>query len=88
VQKKDILQTKLSALGEQIIALKTQTKAFQESMNKDGFFPQELVDILKADNAVGSIQRSLLSLEVVKFSSAMKVFSLMDVFVSSLAENL
>lgn len=88
VQKKDLLQTSLQKLGEDIISLRTETKTLRENMNKDGFFPQELVDILKKENAVGSIQRSLLSLEVVKFSSAMKVFSLMDVFVSSLADNL
>jgi hypothetical protein len=54
-------------------------------MNKDGFFPQELVDILDTDNAVNSIQRSLNSLEVVKFSSAIRVFSLMDDIVKDIA---
>lgn len=88
VQKKDLLEEKLGALGQRILEYKTVTKELREKMNRDGFFPQELVDILKTDNAVGSIQRSLLSLEVVKFSSAMKVFSLMDVFVSQLADNL
>lgn len=88
VQKKDLLQVSLLKLGEEVIDLKKEIKSVKETLTKDGFFPPELVEILKADNAVGSIQRSLLSLEVVKFSSAMKVFSLMDVFVSSLAENL
>lgn len=88
VQKKDLLEEKLGALGQRILEYKILTKELREKMNRDGFFPQELVDILKTDNAVGSIQRSLLSLEVVKFSSAMKVFSLMDVFVSQLADNL
>lgn len=71
-----------------MVQLKKDIKTIKETLTKDGFFPPELVGILKSDNAVGSIQRSLLSLEVVKFSSAMKVFSLMDVFVSSLADNL
>lgn len=88
VQKKDILQNSLTTLGDQIITTKTDINQLTENLNKDGFFPQDLVDILKENNAVGSIQRSLLSLEVVKFSSAMKVFSLMDVFVSSLADTL
>ncbi|MBQ7616970.1 hypothetical protein IJS64_03125 [bacterium] len=56
-------------------------------MNRDGFFPQELVDILNTDNAVSSIQRSLNSLEVVKFSSAIRVFSLMDDIVKDLADS-
>lgn len=88
VQKKDLLQKSLTTLGEEIITTKTDINELTENLNKDGFFPQDLVDILKENNAVGSIQRSLLSLEVVKFSSAMKVFSLMDVFVSSLADTL
>lgn len=88
VQKKDILQKSLTTLGEEIITTKTDINQLTEDLNKDGFFPQDLVGILNESNAVGSIQRSLLSLEVVKFSSAMKVFSLMDVFVSSLADTL
>lgn len=88
VQKKDLLSQSLRQLGSEIIELREQSKILRENLNKDWFFPQELVDILKKENAVGSIQRSLLSLEVVKFSSAMKVFSLMDVFISSLADNL
>lgn len=88
VQKKAILENSLSQLGNEIITLKTDIKNLTEELNKDWFFPQELVGILNENNAVGSIQRSLLSLEVVKFSSAMKVFSLMDVFVSSLSDTL
>lgn len=88
VQKKDILSQSLGQLGTEIVGLREESKTLRENLNKDWFFPQELVDILKKENAVGSIQRSLLSLEVVKFSSAMKVFSLMDVFVSSIADNL
>lgn len=88
IQKKDILQSSLTSLVSRIIDLKKQSKEGRERMSKEGFFPQELVDILKTNATVGSIQRSLLSLEVVKFSSAMKVFSLMDVFISSLADQL
>jgi hypothetical protein len=68
--------------------LREETKELRERMNKDWFFPQELVDILKESDWVDAIQRSLLSLEIVKFSSAMKVFSLMDVFTAQLAAEL
>lgn len=88
VQKKDVLESAVSKLGIQIIDMKEQTRRLTDQLNKEGFFPEELVTILKQNNAVGSIQRSLLSLEIVKFSSAMKVFSLMDVFLSSLADGL
>ena len=85
VQKKADLQIALKNLWDTIIKLRIETKELREKMNKDGFFPQELVDILDTDNAVNSIQRSLNSLEVVKFSSAIRVFSLMDDIVKDIA---
>lgn len=87
-QKKDILQSKTSDFGQKTIAVKKDIKTITDQINKDGFFPEELVAILKENNSVSSIQRSLLSLEIVKFSSAMKVFSLMDVFLTSLSTEL
>lgn len=85
VQKEQLLQEATSALMHNTVKVLEETKSMQEQLNRDGFFPEELVEILKKDNAVGSIQRSLLSLEIVKFTSAMKVFSLMDVFLSDLS---
>lgn len=87
-QKKDLLQSSSSNFWQKTIELKKEIKTITDQLNKDGFFPEELVTILKENNSVSSIQRSLLSLEVVKFSSAMKVFSLMDVFLTSLSNEL
>ena len=87
VQKKDNLQFALTRLWTNIINLRNETRELREQMNRDWFFPQELVNILDADNAVDSIQRSLNSLEVVKFSSAIRVFSLMDDIVKDLADS-
>ena len=87
VQKREDLQFALTKLWDQIIWIRNETKLLREKMNRDGFFPQELVDILNTDNAVSSIQRSLNSLEVVKFSSAIRVFSLMDDIVKDLADS-
>ena len=87
-QKKDLLQETSADFGQKTIELKQEIKTITDQLNKDGFFPEELVSILKQNNSVSSIQRSLLSLEVVKFSSAMKVFSLMDVFLTSLSNEL
>ena len=86
-QKKDDLQRSLLRFWNEIVSLKNDTKTLREKMNKEWFFPQELVWILDADNAINSIQRSLISLEVVKFSSAIRVFSLMDDIVKELADN-
>ena len=87
VQKRDILQSVANKIGTSILDLKWKIQQDTNALNKDWFFPAELVWILKQDNAVGSIQRSLLSLEVVKFSSAIKVFSLMDTFLSSMVSD-
>lgn len=87
-QKKDLLQYAATDFWQKTIGLKQEIKTITDQLNKDGFFPEELVTILKQNNSVSSIQRSLLSLEVVKFSSAMKVFSLMDVFLTSLSNEL
>ena len=87
-QKKDLIQSSSSDFGQKTIELKKEIKTITDQLNKDGFFPEELVTILKENNTVSSIQRSLLSLEIVKFSSAMKVFSLMDVFLTSLSNEL
>ena len=87
VQKRDILQSVANKIGTSILDLKWKIQQDTNALNKDWFFPEELVWILKQDNTVGSIQRSLLSLEVVKFSSAIKVFSLMDTFLSSMVSD-
>ena len=87
VQKRDILQSVANKIGTSILDLKWKIQQDTNALNKDWFFPEELVWILKQDNAVGSIQRSLLSLEIVKFSSAIKVFSLMDTFLSSMVSD-
>lgn len=87
IQKRDILQSVANKIGTSILDLKSKIQQDTNALNKDWFFPEELVWILKQDNAVGSIQRSLLSLEVVKFSSAIKVFSLMDTFLSSMVSD-
>ncbi len=86
-QKKDDLQRSLFRMGNEIIRIKKETKVLREKMNKEWFFPPELVGILEADDAISSIQRSLISLEVVKFSSALRVFSLMDDIVKELSDN-
>lgn len=87
IQKREILQSVANKIGTSILDLKWKIQQDTNALNKDWFFPEELVWILKQDNAVGSIQRSLLSLEVVKFSSAIKVFSLMDTFLSSMVSD-
>ena len=66
-QKKDLLQETATDFGQKTIELKKEIKTITDQLNKDVFFPEELVTILKENNSVSSIQRSLLSLEVVRY---------------------
>jgi hypothetical protein len=57
-------------------------------VTKYGFFTEELKDLLKDQDTMWNIKRSLLSLENIKFSSAIQVFSYLDTFVDWLAKSL
>jgi hypothetical protein len=48
--------------------------------------PVELETILSEDQSIDTIQRSLNALEVVKFSTAVKVFSYMNTALTTISE--
>jgi len=60
-------------------------QGLKESISKYGFFSQDLYYLLEDKTYTTSIKKYLLSLEIIKFSSAIKVFSYLDTFVSSLS---
>ena len=60
----------------------------KENISKYGFFSEELFYLLEDKSYTTSIKKYLLSLEIIKFSSAIKVFGYLDTFVSSLANAL
>ncbi len=88
IQKKDILQQALNRFVGFFIAHTEKLTTLKEDISKYGFFSQELYDMLENKDYSTSIKKYLLSLEIIKFSSAIKVFSYLDTFVSSLANAL
>ncbi len=88
IQKKDILQQALNDFSTRFASHATTLSTLKENISKYGFFSQELYDLIESQSATTSIKKYLLSLEIIKFSSAIKVFSYMDTFVSSLANAL
>jgi len=88
IQKKDILQQALNGFSTVFIVNSQQLTMLKEDISKYGFFSQELYGLLQSQDYSTSIKQYLLSLEIIKFSSAIKVFSYLDTFISSLANAL
>jgi hypothetical protein len=81
VQKKDIFQNGFNGIASDMIANYNRLDALKKDITQYGFFPKDLLGIFPADQEDISIKNSLMSLEVVKFSTAIKVFSYLDTFI-------
>lgn len=88
IQKKDILQQALNWFSAAFVSDTEKLTTLKENISKYGFFSEELFYLLEDQSYTTSIKKYLLSLEIIKFSSAIKVFSYLDTFVSSLANAL
>lgn len=88
IQKKDILQGALDDFSTAFILNSKALIVLKENISKYGFFSQEMYSMLEDQSYSTSIKKYLLSLEIIKFSSAIKVFGYLDTFVSSLANAL
>ena len=78
VEKKDILAPYVAELvcDAETNAVKIET--LKHDIARQWFLPDELDKILSKDQAIDTIQRSLNALEVIKFSTATKVYSYMN----------
>jgi hypothetical protein len=81
VQKKDIFQNGLNGIASDMIANYNALDSLKKDITQYGFFPKDLLTIFGTDQEDVSIKKSLMSLEVVKFSTAIKVFSYLDTFI-------
>lgn len=88
IQKKDILQNALNEFWQSFVQNTQELNDIKENISKYGFFSQDLYYVLEDNSYTTSIKKYLLSLEIIKFSSAIKVFSYLDTFISSLANAL
>lgn len=88
IQKKDILQQAINRFSDDFLVHTETLSTLKEDISKYGFFSEELYNLIESQEYSTSIKKYLLSLEIIKFSSAIKVFSYLDTFVSSLASAL
>jgi len=88
VKKKDVLQLSVNNLIASTTSISLDVTNQKTYVTKYGFFTEELKDLLKDQDTMWNIKRSLLSLENIKFSSAIQVFSYLDTFVDGLAKSL
>ncbi|MBO4203257.1 hypothetical protein J5893_00190 [bacterium] len=77
-QKKQILSDKIAPIPNGIMQTINEIEELKGDIAKYGFLPLEIREILENELAISSIQRSLNSLEIIKFTAALKVFSFQD----------
>lgn len=88
IQKKDIIQSAITKMSEDIVSKYNKIESIKKDVTKYGFFPLELYSLLEGEEYITSLKKSLLSLEMIKFWSALKVFSYLPSFITELSESL
>lgn len=88
IQKKDIIQKAFNDFSSIFVKNNQKLGKIKEDISKYGFFSQEIYYMLEDQSYSTSIKKYLLSLEIIKFSSAIKVFGYLDTFISSLGNEL
>jgi len=85
VDKKYITQQALYTMLGQYTQQQTALENIQRDLAQYGFLPQELVSIFQDSDIQVSLQRWLVALESIKFSTAIQVFSHLDTFITEFA---
>lgn len=88
VDKKYILQRELTTVAQQYEKNTQEVENIQRDIAQYGYLPQDVVNIFQESNMQVSLQRWLVALEAIKFTTAIKVFSYLDTFVVGLADYL
>lgn len=86
IEKKDILTPYVTELIREVENEAVKVEELKHDIAKQWFLPDELDGILSKDQAIDTIQRSLNALEVIKFSTATKVYSYMDSALQTISE--
>ncbi len=86
IEKKEILSSYVSDLVRGAEDKTVYIENLRQSIAKQWFLPEELGILLSEDQAISTIQRSLSALEVIKFSTATRVFMYMNTALSTIAE--
>lgn len=86
IEKKDLL----TSYASDIVNKSQERASYVETLKQDSarqwFIPEEIDQILANDKAIDTIQRSLNALEVIKFSTATRVFSYMNTALTTIIE--
>lgn len=85
IQKKDILNNSMKDLINDILSNHKKLENIKKSITKEGFFSNDISNIISEEEQISSIQNSLLSLEAIKFNSAINVFPYLDTFLEWLS---
>ncbi len=80
IHKKNIIQNNIDELTQEIFKEFQNLNTVKQNVTKFGFLSKDIYDILDGKKQMQPIKKSLLSLELIKFSSAMRVFSYLDTF--------
>ena len=86
IEKKDLLVSYVSNLVRNAEDKAVYAENLKQDIAKQWFLPEELEKLLSEDQAIDTIQRSLNALEVIKFSTATKVFSYMNTALLTISE--
>lgn len=86
IDKKDLLSQYASDLVRKAEDNAVRAEILKQDIAKQWFLPEELETLLSEDQAIDTIQRSLNALEVIKFSTATKVFSYMNTALATISE--
>lgn len=80
--KRYILQSAVGTLLQQYTQKQSQLQEVQQDLAQYGFLPKELVSLFQSSDVQVSLQRWLVALESIKFSTAIQVFSQLETFIS------
>lgn len=86
IEKKDLLSSYVVSLIHSAEDKVTKVENLRQDIAKQWFLPEELSMLLSEDQAISTIQRSLSALEVIKFSTATRVFMYMNTALSTISE--
>lgn len=84
IKKKNILNNSVQYLSNTILSDHIQLDTLKKTITKESFFPNDIANIISTEEQISSIYNSLLSLEAIKFSSAINVFPYLNSFIEGL----
>ena len=86
IEKKELLSKYVSNLVRNAQTKADYAETLKQDIAKQWFLPEELWNLLSENQAIDTIQRSLNALEVIKFSTATRVFSYMNSALYTISE--